>query len=955
MKKGRLLHIFALAALVIGMVSACTSEEIPVEKTPENNTNEKAQSITIRAKADDLSRAVHGTEEGGTSFLWEAGVDKIGLMYYGQHEDWETYKYWDYGHHRFTNTVDGENAVFVSDPDPNPTSYLGTLMLAPGDRVVASYPYGTAITASVDETNGAEELGEPILRNSLGALLQHGDNNTEHLYHGDYMFSKPITLTDAHFDTSGNVTLDMEFGHIFSKMRFTVKNSTAEPLDISSIIYRSTKEDDVMQGTLYLNSITGQFVTPEYYEWGDIPPSNSAVLEVEDVTVAPGATATLWMWLMPLDFTEGNSAGRKADIMVNTSKGVFRVQETHFESTFKAGSVYRHGLELTDEKLLSDYAYVSDPNFVKILYNMEVPVYDLTLNRIAYINEEDDWDAWWEMQESFKIGSYIRITDSEVVNMEEMEIQSGEVNALSLDGLQYFTGLKKLSIEIGQDMSNSMTMRALKLSTLTELEELDILQAQIHLLDLSENTKLKYVNLGNTPRLEKVIGLGNLTNLEAFNLGSMAEGGIVDMTGCSALKSVSVMTMSPLEELDLSGLDLDYLSINIPASSFSAIKSIGTTCKHLVNHVGAPLPDVLSGVEKLELYIWQEMATTMIDQFSQMTGIKELEMVIGAPLTNTSFTSAQASIEKLSLSQDSSENGTTPPTGWSYLTGVNSLGISGKWSFTETNPLDLSGMASLTEATIQVGVLKSFAVPASLKTLDLNVYNPSNPSDITFTPTGVETLSILTSGKINVGGSSTLKELDLTSQYNSGGETDITLGSYPNLEVLKLHANGGNAEYANKSFPKLKTFVVSGKYLSNILTSTDAPNLEEITLGYHANAVVTGVGSMDLRGFTKLNRFVIGTLDLGYAYRNYNNRYGPNSTVRGKGAFVISETQYALAKAGAATQQFTGIILVEDSSPTEYQVNQVYKVVNASGDEVTIADSDGSDGEITTIVKSNGN
>ena len=101
---------------------------------------------------------------------------------------------------------------------------------------------------------------------------------------------------------------------------------------------------------------------------GGVPPSNSAVLEVEDVELAPGETATLWMWMMPLDFTEGNAAGRKADIMVNTSAGVFRVQNTNFNQRILPGAVYRQGFELTEAKLLADYAYVSDPNFVSALY-----------------------------------------------------------------------------------------------------------------------------------------------------------------------------------------------------------------------------------------------------------------------------------------------------------------------------------------------------------------------------------------------------------------------------------------------------------------------------------------------------------------------------------------------------------------------------------------------------------
>ena len=76
--------------------------------------------------------------------------------------------------------------------------------------------------------------------------------------------------------------------------------------------------------------------------------------------------------MMPLDFTEGNAAGRKADIMINTQLGVFRVQNTNFNTRFVAGNVYRQGFELTEEKLVPDFAYISDPNFANILYQCDL-------------------------------------------------------------------------------------------------------------------------------------------------------------------------------------------------------------------------------------------------------------------------------------------------------------------------------------------------------------------------------------------------------------------------------------------------------------------------------------------------------------------------------------------------------------------------------------------------------
>ena len=290
MKKYRVV----LAAISLLAMSSCAVNEIEDVVTP---SPKPKQIIEIEAVEVADTRAIHGTEEGETSFSWQKGVDKIGVLlgYTDGVDEW-----WTTEHYRFTNTTDGQTALFTYDADPD--AYFDSPTLEVGQTIVAYYPYGTAVSSMYNTS-------KPYLRSSLGALLQKGDNTTEHLYHGDYMYSRPITLKASDFDTEGNVKLQMEFGHIFAKMRFTVKNSTSRTLDINSLVYRSTNVDDIMQGTLCLDATTGQLDLDNKGDWGGVPPSNSAVLEVEDVELAPGETATLWMWMMPLDFTEGNAAG----------------------------------------------------------------------------------------------------------------------------------------------------------------------------------------------------------------------------------------------------------------------------------------------------------------------------------------------------------------------------------------------------------------------------------------------------------------------------------------------------------------------------------------------------------------------------------------------------------------------------------------------------------------------
>jgi hypothetical protein len=84
---------------------------------------------------------------------------------------------------------------------------------------------------------------------------------------------------------------------------------------------------------------------------------------------------------------------------------------------------------------------------------------------------------------------------------------------------------------------------------------------------------------------------------------------------------------------------------------------------------------------------------------------------------------------------------------------------------------------------------------------------------------------------------------------------------------------------------------------------------------------------------------------------------------------VITQEQFnaakAYAKANVGSEVFSGIVcetyfawdeVNEDHVEClRYKVNSVYKVVDANGDEITITDSDFSDGEVTTIVYSQTN
>ena len=974
-------NIFWCMAAVM-LLASCTAMEMePDFQNPEGESDKPKQTITINAvTVDDNAdtRAIHGTEENQTSFSWQAGIDKIGVIK-GADEYGDGELIWGMDHHRFTNTQDGQIATFVYDIDEEGAGLVwgDELTLSVGDQIVAYYPYATAASSWYDST-------KPWLMSSHGALVQHGDNNTEHLFRGDYMFSKVITLNEGHFDSEGNVNLTIEFGHIFSKVRFSVKNSTAEPLDISSLIYRSTKEDDVMQGTLILDASTGEVSYEGLGDWGMVPPMNSAVLEVENVSIAPGETATLWMWMMPLDFTEGNPDGRTADIMVNTNKGVFRVADKTFASRFVPGQVYRQGLELTDDKLLEDYGYISDHNFARIIYEGDinnqydeesgdwigtstVTLYDMNFHPYELTGEEDLYGEF-----ALTSGSFIKL--SEAAEVERIYVSPGQYNALSFDGLQYFTGLRSLEIELGMDMNVNLTMRALKVESLVNLEELIIsTPMQIHTLDLSKNVNLMRVDL-NTPRLEKLYGLGNLTKLEAFGMmeHNFDEDMLLDFKNCTDLKGLGVPDDV---KVDVSGLTLDVLSVNDARNLISE----NLTCRRLENYMGYAFPSgAPKGVEYLSLWLAQEEGSaSMFSQFADMPDIKTLDLSFNAGGSDYAFTSAQSSVTKLTIYQSSEPVSEVPcPTGWEHLTGVTDLSLNKDvydyddlWEFSDSSPLDLSGMTSLSNAVIKVKKLEAFSVPSSLKKLEL-----STKSAVTFTPTSIEDLSLSSNGKpITLGDAPALRKATLYAGAESGDGNAITLGACPKLKEFIVNADAGKLKLNGSSYPALTSFRISkGKNISSIPSASVFPALETLSIGGSGyGSRENGIGTLDATQYTKLTKLDIGGLDDGYSYRNYNNRYydGYNYYVRAKGSFIISEAQYnaakAYAKANPEREIFSGIsgfenYVWDESSQTtvpafQYKVNSIYKVVDSEGNEVAITDSDPSDGETTSIVTSRTN
>lgn len=151
--------------------------------------------------------------------------------------------------------------------------------------------------------------------------------------------------------------------------------------------------------------------------------------------------------------------------------------------------------------------------------------------------------------------------------------------------------------------------------------------------------------------------------------------------------------------------------------------------------------------------------------------------------------------------------------------------------------------------------------------------------------------------------------------------------------------------------------IAIGKHVSTIPSATIFPALEVFSIGSSGyGSIDNGIGTLDTTEYTHLKKLYISGLDDGYSYRNYNNRYytGYQSVIRSKGSFVISEAQFnaakAYAKANSDSEIFSGIsgfenVAWDESSESwvdifKYKVNSIYKVVDATGNEISISDTD---------------
>lgn len=899
---------FAAWISVTLALAACQKEEM---STPDNASSQdgiltsvNTTGLVIHTPAAPQSKVIHGElTEDGTRFDWEKG-DKIKVFVTtGEYSE----SYQCVGVNR--NETGPEGAFEVTfDTQVTENSWVSEPWTpSVGDKIYALYPYESSMMKSYYVESKGEH--RDLFGVQLGGVTQVGGNNTSHLEISDLMVAKPIELSiEDEIDENGVRNVTMLFAHKLAKVALKVVNSTEEPLDLNALSYVSNLPEDWVSGTMLFDVETGEPVFIN--EWG-VAHSSISTLNIEDVTLAPGASTVLWTWMPELDFSAGNASTpdqmgnthdeRKASILLTTSEGVFRAADVQFSSPFKADLVYKQKFTLTPSKKLDDeYVYVpemlfpANNNSMVSYYDGEdnvlfrtweapvFPVYDLNMRTF------DD--------EAFSPAGGVFVKKSEVAKVKRIEL-NGFFSSLA--GIQAFTNLETLQACLSTD-NGLMLLRGVDLSGNTKLKNVSIEGLNAEKIDFSMLPLLESITLtsSETAVIKQVV-LGTHPSLTYVDI--MCESHL-DLTRYSTLKKVVAYGST-----DLGGLNLDELRIE---TKNSALVSMPSSITKLCLTSLCPL-NAYPAVTRLEVEQYEDDPEYLgleshIADFAGLEYLKvdktDRTIVLGA--TN-------AGIETLIINGCGKAN----VTGMGYLTALTKLDL-----------------RDLTDSF-------TFTAPDHLPLKE--VYLSDCKGDFVFgTGLPLTSFEAYTVGAITIKGADLLTELTV---YETSGT--LNLGSMQALETLRVTSTASKSvifNYAGTdalSYPALKYFYLSDKSettfprtgisgfgdmtendkraaLSALLPSLwglyfyqgDFPNHGYVNF-------YTGIASFDLTPYSTLKTFHT---------RNYYF-YDGSSTLMATSSITISKAQ---ADYWTTNPNYFNIYVYGSSTSEKYNSPEANKLIN---------------------------
>lgn len=771
---------FAAWISVTLALAACQKEEISTSDIASSQdripTSVNTTGLVIHTPAAPRSKVIHGElTEDGTRFDWEKGdIIKVFVTTGNNSESYHCV-----GLNR--NETGPEGAFEVTfDTQVTENSWVSEPWApSAGDKIYALYPYESSMMKSY-YVESKDEYRD-LFGVQLGGVTQVGGNNTSHLEISDLMVAKPIELSvEDEIDENGVRNVTMLFAHKLAKVALTVVNSTEKPLDLNALSYVSNLPDDWVSGTMLFDVETGEPIFID--EWG-IAHSNISTLNIEDVTLAPGASTVLWTWMPELDFSAGNASTpdqmgnthdeRKASILLTTSEGVFCAADVQFSSPFEADLVYKQKFTLTPSKKLDDdYVYVPEMLFPANSNSM-VSYYDGEGNEL-FSNWNDPVFPVYDLNmrtfddENFSPAGGVFVKKSEVENVKRIEL-NGFFSSLA--GIQAFTNLETLQARLSTD-NGLMLLRGVDLSGNTKLKNVSIEGLNAEKIDLSMLPLLESITLtsSETAVIKQVV-LGTHPSLTYVDI--MCESHL-DLTRYSTLKKVVAYGST-----DLGGLNLDELRIE---TKNSALVSMPSSITKLCLASLCPL-NAYPAVTRLEVEQYEDDPEYLgleshIADFAGLEYLKvdktDRTIVLGA---------ANAGIDTLIINGCGEAN----VTGMGYLTALTKLDL-----------------RNLTDSF-------TFTAPDHLPLKE--VYLSDCKGDFVFgTGLPLTSFEAYTVGAITIKGADLLTELFV---YETSGT--LNLGSMQALETLMVTSTASKSvifNYAGTdalSYPALKYFYLSDK------------------------------------------------------------------------------------------------------------------------------------------------
>lgn len=263
--------------------------------------------------------------------------------------------------HAVSGTTAYQNDGKFTVADPASGRFTGTLSAAleTGENYdwYALYPYKVQVTSPAN-TNGYSQIGSRSDKNQT----QNGANSTAHLAGYNYPLygksSAPIAGSEA-----PSITMKPAF----SVVEIEVKNSTANALPVSSILFTAP---EAIIGAFCID-FSGN--TPTYTEFRNDYVSSTASLSVTgDATIAANASAKFYLAVKPFTAASGSTL----KISVN---GYEKSLKLTSDATFTAGKI---------KTLNFNYDKVTESGTSKAYYTKVTSTKDLTNGQYLIVYEK---------------------------------------------------------------------------------------------------------------------------------------------------------------------------------------------------------------------------------------------------------------------------------------------------------------------------------------------------------------------------------------------------------------------------------------------------------------------------------------------------------------------------------------------------------------------------------------